>query len=155
MGKPHESLTAAGYLRGLSLVAEAEHLGRVDQQLKATVADSALWSFLPAKRTLHFAPALADRIDFAGCSLAVSYADTAVLERVSYRNPFREIKLPSGRKIVAERSPVAEFLLEGREVEAFVRHYLNPGATPGEREHAGLKSLHTYESLAEGLQEYF
>ncbi len=155
MGKSYESVTAAGYLRSMALGGEAEQLDSVAEHLRSLGRDNTRWAFLPAKRTLHFAPELVSHIDFTGCALIISYADTAILEKVSYRNPFKELKLPSGRKIVAERSPVAEFVLEGVEARAFLRDYLTPGVSPEGQSHTGLKSLHAYEYLAEGLQEYF
>lgn len=155
MGKPTEGLTAAGYLRSLAITGNPEQLTRQDAQLRGRDLDSSLWSFLPAKGALHFAATLCRHIDFNGLGLTVQYADTAILEKVSYRNTFKEIKLPSGRKIAAECSPVAGFKLEGQEISSFIRRYLDHDLEAGAPGGNFRADLHVYEALTEGLQDYF
>ena len=147
LARPYEELTQAGYLRTLLLSGEPVHLAGIAGGLAERQLPSDSWALTASGGQLYFSRELWSAIDFSGCRLTVSYASTPVLKGVSYRNPFKQLPLSSGRKIAVERSRIAEIALEGEAIRAFFLAIDSP-------EHAA--SGHpVYERPATGLQEYF
>lgn len=111
MAKGHEQVTAAGYLRSCSVKAEPQLLQPVIASL--TAVDPALWSRTPGGDQVCFAASLWSQISANKNHLAVQlgYAETRVGAALSYRHPFREIKMPGGGKIAIERAQGASFTL--------------------------------------------
>jgi len=155
MRKPFESVTSAGYLRTLCLAGNAEVLSRQEQGFRAAGRDPGQWDLLPARGRLVFATGLLDLVDFTHCRLIVTYAETAIREQLSYRNPFREIKLPSGRKVVVERAIADEIEFSDSDREAFILQFLIHGNDHPVPQGDGLSRAHARECIVEGLQEYF
>lgn len=149
MGKSHEDLTAAGFLRSCSIKAEPQRLQAVASRLAEKI-DPALWSYLPATGQLFFSAHAWPHIDFTNLSLWLSYAETQVSGTLSYRHPFREIKLPSGRKIIIERAKVAEFSLSPDKAQQFFQSL----TATNETTQLPPETL-PYEQLPTGLQSYF
>lgn len=154
IGKPFECVTTAGYLRCLSLVGGAPELSRQVERFRDAGCDPGLWNHNPSRGRLSFAGSLANLVDFSSFKLLVAYADTAIREHISYRNPFREARLPSGRKIVVERWEVDELEFRDGALESFVQH-LRHGNEPLPPQDRGGSRAIAYERIVEGLQDYF
>jgi pyruvate formate-lyase activating enzyme-like uncharacterized protein len=155
MRKSFETITSAGFLRTLWLVGETGELSRQLEAFRSDGRDPFQWDFNPARDRLAFAPGLLDLVDFTHCRLIVTYTDTATREQLSYRNPFREFKLPSGRKIVVERWTADEIEFSGADLETFVQQFLIHGNDRPASQGDGLSRAHACECIVEGLQEYF
>ena len=153
--KPHEEITRAGYLRQLSLAGVPEDLARQIERLRAAGTDPAQWDFNPSRGRLALAASLLDRVEMSSIRLLVTYGEAAIRENLSYRHPFKEVRLPSGRKVFVER-----WLAEEREVSSEEREFFSRSLEEqdGARPPAILpeaSALSTYECIPEGLQDYF
>ena len=111
MGKSHEQITTAGYLRSCSIKAAPQLLQPTMGRLNAQ--DPALWSSTPGGDQIFFAASLWPHISAHDCHHCVQldYAETRVGTALSYRHPFREIKMPGGGKIAIERAQAGSFNL--------------------------------------------
>jgi pyruvate formate-lyase activating enzyme-like uncharacterized protein len=155
MRKPFECVTTAGYLRYLSLAGGGPELSLQVERFRAAGCDPVLWDHNPARGRLAFAAGLLDLVDFAPFRLLTSYSETAIREHVSYRNPFREFRLPGGRRVVVERWGVDEIELGGRELEDFVQQFLLLGNAHLPPQVGRCAPAVAYECIVEGLQAYF
>ncbi len=111
MGKSYEQVTAAGYLRSCSIKAAPQILQPVIDQL--TAQDPVLWARTQGGQQIYFAASLWPHISASNDHLYVQldYAETRVGTALSYRHPFREIKMPGGNKVAIERAQVGNFTL--------------------------------------------
>lgn len=150
-----EARTAAGYIRNLLLRGSAEHLQIQAERLKQADLDKTLWQLSRNGTQLQFAANLSGFISCGDSELQVTYSETPVKEHMSYRFPFRDIKLPSGRKICAERIPAKGVILESTAAMDFLNWLNLPGDHTNLHQKTALTSLAGFELLAPGLQEYF
>jgi len=151
--KPHEDLTGNGYLRTLSLAGDAEALRRQAEAFARSETPRGRWSLSPAADRLTFTAALWPLIDFAGLRLQLRYFEAPLQPAVTYRNPFVEVPLNKGRKVVIERQNVGqEMTLEGEELAAFGRLLGEP-----ESEATGplRPEIVRFEQITAGLGGYF
>ena len=159
MRKPYETVTSAGYLRTLALVADDCGFAALVRRFEDRGIDPTLWSMSPNGQRLFLAPELLTSTDCGGRELFVSYTDCQIREHASCRHQFKECRLPSGRKIVVERWLAQEFVLPGEARESFVRSYLHHG-THQQGDHCSdeaghLLGIEAYECIVEGLQDYY
>jgi uncharacterized protein len=151
--KPHEDLTENGYLRMLNLTGDAGALRRQADIFAATDLPRELWSLSAAADRLAFSAALWPHVDCSGLRLLLCYAEATLQPAVTYRNPFVEVALNKGRKVVIERQNVGqEMTLEGEEIAAFGRLLCG-------QESAATRPLRPeivrLERITAGLGEYF
>jgi uncharacterized protein len=124
MAKPFEAITEAGMIRTLSLAAEPGTVSRIVSGLAHEGGDPSLWSMSLDKNRLLFSHLLLPAIESAATDVRLSYSIASVLPHLTYRNPFQEVRLTSGKKIVIERSTVfPDIMLDTQEVKLF-REYL-------------------------------
>jgi pyruvate formate-lyase activating enzyme-like uncharacterized protein len=110
--KGWEDLTEAGCIRTLTLQGAVPAVARQFQRLRDAGIDPQRYSLNRAGDRLTLPAALLPGEDTAGLGISVTYSAAQQLERVSYRNPFVEVRLETGTKIVVERRPLcAETLL--------------------------------------------
>jgi len=154
--KPYEVLTSAGYVRTLALYGPLEALEGLTTKLASAGHDEALWLLQPARQRLLLAPAFWSEIDLSGFTPIVGYAECGIREQVSYRNPFREVRLPSGRKIAVERWAKEEFELTREDLNLLLAaDARSAGGAETVRPVHGTGGWQDYEVIAEGLQDYF
>jgi pyruvate formate-lyase activating enzyme-like uncharacterized protein len=133
MAKPYEALTEAGMIRTLSLKAEPHHISRIEAHLTEQGKDSALWSTSLNKDCLLFSHLILPFINPAPDGMLISYSIASVLPHLTYRNPFQEIKLATGKKIVIERSTVFSGIkLSMPEFELFRASFLDNPVRPAD-----------------------
>jgi pyruvate formate-lyase activating enzyme-like uncharacterized protein len=101
--KPYEDITDNGFIRSLFLHGDAVELQSLHSALRGKGVDPALYSLQDSGRRLHFSLSALPHIHHERFSLGVSYYNTAFAPRLTYRNPFVEIRLRGKRKIVVER----------------------------------------------------
>lgn len=156
MGKPHEQTTASGYLRSCSVTAEPHRVQ--DIAARFNDADPAHWSISPGGNQLFFAAPLWHQPTMGDLPVHIDYAQTRTSATLSYRHPFRELKLSPGRSIYIERSTAAKFLLNTEQAACFFNQAASidvttdtstaqPALLPAE--------LLPYEHPPAGLQPYF
>ena len=153
--KPYEALTPAGYLRTLALTGPDPHLQRVEAQLRNLHQDPNLWARAQNQQKIYLSPEACSLCDLMGVNLMVRYSECTIRDSVSYRNPFKEIKLPSGRKAVVERRVINEATLPGEVAGEFIDHLLQHSAKRRPSEDSQIAELLEYETIVEGLQDYF
>ncbi|MBW2476769.1 MAG: radical SAM protein [Deltaproteobacteria bacterium] len=155
MRKPYEALTSAGYLRTLALSGPEPHVQRILAHLRRLNQDPNLWAPGQTLQRIYVSPESCLLCDLTGVDLIVSYSECTIRDSVSYRHPFKEIKLPSGRKAVVERRAVTEVTLSGEGVGEFICHFLQHAANGLPSKDRQISGLLAYESVGEGLQDYF
>jgi len=155
MRKPFESVTSAGYLRTLLLVGDARELSRQSERFKVAGRDPGQWEPNLARGRLACSAELLPLVDFARCGLIAAYSDTVIREQITYRNAFKEFRLPSGRKGSVERRVADEIEFSVQERETFVQQFLLHGNDHLPPQGETLSRAHAYECIVEGLQDYF
>ncbi len=175
--KPYEEITLTGMIRTLWLKAHEKSLNPLIEKLISHNYDSALWLWDKTTKTLFFHASLYKAIyewiyeciyiskDFSNgdISLGLRYHISRILSQVTYRNPFLEIQLPSGKKLIIERQPVSpEILFSDVEVmHAFWQMFLAPIPIPNPEAESLLKLIPEAEILIDceripqGLQAYY
>ncbi len=168
IARGHEDVTEAGYLRALSLHCVGAELERQVGRLREADPAGARWRLTADGRQLDLCAALCraalcraalcERPPAPGLELRIKYSEARILPSVSYRNPFVELSLNPGRKVVIERQDAAPELVVDAARWPQVRAVLDsddavpvpPGeATPLQAE------LLRFERIPSGLQEYF
>ncbi|HOS96637.1 MAG TPA: radical SAM protein [Deltaproteobacteria bacterium] len=106
MAKSFEEVTGAGLIRTVQIAADPAEILRVEACLKSRGVDPSLWSIASDRCRMLIAGRLLKTLDPLPAAVKVSYALATVRPGVTYRNPFREVRLASGGKVVIERSTV-------------------------------------------------
>ncbi len=154
MRKSYETVTPAGYLRTLSVNGESSRLTSLADRFKASGRDE-LFALQAGRQRLLLSPELLPEVDMSDLKLIVTYSECAIMERATGRNQFKELLLPSRRKVVVERTVIDEVEVGCEDMQLFIEHYvlhLNDHIPP----RSGLCArAHRYECIVEGLQEYF
>jgi len=150
-----EAKTRAGYLRNLQVQDTPEQIRTIVARLEDAGLSRDKWSSARTGESLTFAAEAAPYIGSDTMKLEVSYTETPVKEHLSYRYPFRDIKLPSGRKICSERLTAKCLLLDADEAALYLQWLSAPLDTILPPDNEKLMALTNYEQLPEGLQDYF
>jgi uncharacterized protein len=156
MGKSYEQVTATGYLRSCSIKADSQLLLPVIAQLNAN--DPALWSHAPGGDQIFFAAPLWPQIIATTNHLCVQldYAETRVSATLSYRHPFREIKMPGGGKIAIERTQVSSFTLSPTQAHDYFRALATIANDANSCDIPNLpEEILPFELMEKGLSPYF
>ncbi|HVN70660.1 MAG TPA: radical SAM protein [Desulfomonilia bacterium] len=125
MAKPFEGVTDAGMIRTIRTDADPGTIERIRADLDSGGCDPALWSTLTDKGRLLVAAKFLDMIDHYQAAIKLSYAITSVRPGITYLNPFREIRLASGKKIAVERATAfADIDLSGPGLDLFKDSFL-------------------------------
>jgi len=151
--RPTEELTASGYLRAMTLIGDEADIAAQADRFASVNGEGEGYGFGAGRQQLLFAPQLLPVVDFGQFRLQLDYAFCRQLPAVSYRNPFRAIKVNASKQVVVEKAKAARFEFEADQAEAFARSFLTVNAADGVPEF--LDELLPYERLATGLQEYF
>ena len=155
--KPHESLTESGFIRSLALCGDLRILGENAGRLMAEDPGKTLWQQTTGSSSrILFHEDLFSLLDFKGCDLAVAYSEAVVSPGLSYHNPFKEIRLNSGKKIYVEKQGrKKDLILNDKQIQWFGRAVLGrtEGCEQSSDEITGECS--GYEFIQKGLQEYF
>jgi hypothetical protein len=170
MAKPFEDVTDAGMIRIIRLEAQPKVTARIEADLASRGCAPGGWSSSKDKDRLYLAGNLFRLIDPLPASVKLSYSVTSVRPGITYRNPFREISLSSGKKIALERATAyADIDLSGTGLDLFRDAFL-AGNKPSDMDAVYAKALlleesdvHAKkwqkiiqaESLRSGLLEYY
>lgn len=163
IARSHEDVTEAGYLRALSLHGDGAELERQVGRLRAADPAGGRWRRSDDGRQLDLCAALCraalcERPPAPGLELRIHYSEARILPSVSYRNPFVELALNPGRKVVIERQEAAPALvLDAARWPQVGAVLASDGAPPfpsGEATTLQAELLR-FERIPSGLQEYF
>jgi pyruvate formate-lyase activating enzyme-like uncharacterized protein len=153
--KSHESLTANGYIRTLTLIGTPEAIARQAEIFRRNDTEGGYWLAGSSRERLLFHALLLPLIDFSDFRLLVGYTACQQLPSVSYQNPFVSVKISHSRQIIVERAKVVRDIeLFGDEAALFAR-VLGKGPSPTDMIDGPLAELAGFEWMAEGLQDYF
>jgi uncharacterized protein len=163
--KPFEDLTCLGLIRSISVKGDSNSIDNLNVSLKSSGSDPILWNLDKQENKISLHPSLSRFIDEEKFSLCVSYHFSHMKPSVSYMNPFKEVRLKSGKKLVIERQPVCPVieLHEKSSIHAFKKLFLNhPEADITGEEETTLKkqipdidTIWDCERITPGLLEYF
>jgi len=170
MCKPFEDVTDAGMIRMLCMDGEPRTIGRIAQELQGTGAPASRIS-LNMDRTRLWLPA--DLLALLGevpSAVKLSYAVVSLRPGITYTNPFRELRLPSGKKIAMERATAyMDLELGGQEIGLFQEAFgkgrdpLDPDALyekalamdPSGENAGKWQRIMQAEAIRSGLLEYY
>jgi pyruvate formate-lyase activating enzyme-like uncharacterized protein len=133
--KPYESITGNGYIRSLSMTGEAALLEENARRLTAEDPKRASWN-QQGKGKILFHERFLGLLDLSSAQVAASYSEAVTAPGLSYYNPFKEIRLNSGKKIYVEKQARAKDLPLTKE-----------GGFPPD--------CQDYEGIRPGLTDYF
>ncbi|MFO7812083.1 MAG: radical SAM protein [Pelovirga sp.] len=156
LGKSHEQLTPVGYLRSCSIKAAPQLLQPAIARLSSQ--DPSLWSSTPGGEQIFFAASLWPHICAHDChhGVQLDYAETRVGTALSYRHPFREIKMPGGNKIAIERAQVGSFTLTPDQTrDYFAAMAIVPNGNTGYDNVILPEEIRPFEQIEQGLAPYF
>ena len=109
---PHEEITETGLIRNLVIRANPEKVAQIIEKLLQHDLDESLWSLNYHKDTLTFHSRLWDIVAKENLPIGVNYYSTGLRPAISYRYPFKEIKLNGGKKIYIEKGLAHKVFLE-------------------------------------------
>lgn len=149
--KPHEEITASGYIRALEIVGEEETLQKQIQMFQECDRDGQ-WAWGPKKDRLLVPSTLWPLMDFSKFQTIVSYAEAKILPNMTYRHYFVKIPLNSQRSLFVEKIPVCgKTELNQAQMQALL------SVSNGETDHGPLlpESILPFEEIEKNLAEYF
>ena len=156
IAKNYEEVTAAGYLRSLTLSGSKEDVQRQVELLQPLDPTGRQWLLSPDGQQLHLAAALWPGQGDSGLELRLRYAEARILSAVSYRNAFIEVPLNHQRKVAVERHAVsAEWLLGSAEWRQLEEEIVTGGISPTSGGTPLQEEMRRFEQLPRGLQDYF
>ncbi len=139
MLKPYEDMTDSGYIRSLSVKAATAEADRLAERFKLVQGLESSWLADNAKNRVFFNRSLMESAAAEGFPLLLGYDEAFIRPFPSFRYPYLEISLDSGRKLTVERRPV------------LIDYELPPNASfPGSS-----MDLFEFEHTPEGLAEYY
>ena len=154
--KSHEEITAAGYLRSLSLSGSQQDIQRQVERLQRLDPTGRQWLLSSGGTELHLAAALWTGQDDSGLEIKLRYAEARILPAISYRNAFIEVPLNSQRKVAVERQAVsAEWQIGRDEWRQLEKEMSGNGTFPASGDSPLQQEMRRFEQLPMGLQDYF
>ncbi|MBI9084417.1 MAG: radical SAM protein [Desulfobacterales bacterium] len=152
----HESVTKSGFIRTLAAWGGPEEISRQADQLSKQGVEIRLWQMTGKKDRLRFHPSLWPVIDRKTVQLQVGYAEAVLCPHMSYRNPFKEIRLSPNSKIYVERQPHCPDVTITAEQCAAFENVILQKAPDGEVSADPLPDdILGHEFIEPGLQNYF
>ncbi len=107
-----EEITETGLIRNLVIKDSPERIQYILEKVKQEYQDQSLWNLNYHKDTLIFHSSLWKLIAEENINIEVNYYSTALRQAISYRYPFKEIKLNGTKKIYIEKGLTYQLLLD-------------------------------------------
>ena len=148
--KPYESLTENGFIRCLALSGDSGLMSENVGRLMAEDPKRTLWQ-QPSQDRILFHERLWNLLDFTGGNVTATYSEAVVSPALSYYNPFKEIRLNSGKKIYVEKQTrIKDIPLAGGDLHRFYHALMEPVS-----EKDIPSGCREYEKIRAGLTDYF
>jgi uncharacterized protein len=155
MAKPFEEITSAGMIRSIAAIIPNEEANRIITSLKQDHEPDTSFHYDPKSMKFCFKGRILKYIA-ADTPVNISYFDTTLNESTSYRNPFRDIKLNSRKKITVERwRALPDIELTGDDKFFFMERFLNGVTNNLVPESLRWSDITSMEKPHNGLQEYW
>ncbi len=156
MVKPFEDITTTGMIRCISVIIPKEEAERIIEVLRGDHVPDTSFQYDPKSGRFTF-KGYAMRYIAADTPVTISYFDSTQNESTSYRNPFRDIRLNSRKKITAERwRAIQDIELNGEERLIFIDRYIDKSVLKTEKvESEKWAAISSMEEPHRGLQEYW
>jgi pyruvate formate-lyase activating enzyme-like uncharacterized protein len=152
--KAYEDITAAGYIRTLTIKGSPDHIGQQVEIFKKSGEDEQLWS--RESTQLSFSQILWKYVDFNKFPLTVVYHETRICPFISYRHEFREIQLNGNKAVFIERRPVFIGKELDREGAWFFGKIMSTGKPPAPTSNDDYwEEILDFERIKPGLAAYF
>lgn len=156
MLKPCEEITGAGIIRNLSVRISREESDRIISAIEDNGEPESSVNYDPKTAKFSFPVNILKYIS-GQSPVTLSYYDTALSSSASYRNVFKEIRLNTKKKIIAERwRAIPDIELSGEEVRIYRERYMDEsrsnGSAPDSDKWVKINSM---EKIDEGLQSYW
>ena len=153
----YESITENGFVRRLKLKLTEREFAAFAGKLAGSGFEEGLYKLLPGSHEILFHPDVLRDIRMENAEIEVSYSYIKLLPAVSYRHPFREIRLNDRRRVTLERIDSGErIMLSADEFIDYFNIFLRNGKGFSELENIPKwNRLASFEWIEEGLQEYF
>ncbi len=172
--KPYEDMTKTGMIRTITVKGLSEYVDKLVDAFTLQGICSDLWYRDNGSDKMFVHGSLARFITSLRLSVDIAYYVATIRPAVSYRNPYRQIKLKHGNEIVVERNTVfsgihlthsafrffSSIFLEGEvakeKQQKIYSHYLSSLETDEcEKTDRAWSNIFECELLGEGLLEYF
>jgi len=108
----YEEITETGLIRNLVIKSTPEKVKQITEKLLQNELGKSLWSVNYHKDTLVFHSRLWDLVAEENLPVEVSYYSTGLCPAISYRYPFKEIKIDRGKNIFIEKGLTYTIFLE-------------------------------------------
>jgi len=159
MCREHEDITSSGYIRKLSVKISSARIDHISEQLNRNHHPKNTYRLDKTKNRIYFNQTLLNPILALGNPLMISYDQAFIRSYPSYRNPYLEIPLNTGRKVVIERQPVfSDQEVSRSELEKLKNHWQphrENGKTQAESPLGKEMEFYEFESLRSGLNDYY
>ncbi len=158
-----ESMTESGFIRQVRCTGPAASITRLSDHLTLHGGSENAFKRTSEASLLLHADCLGNTgmiqliSELRNIKLEIAYFHVKLLSALSYRNPFREIRLSDQRKVVVEKIPAADaVVLSCDELPDFNQIFLDRQKDFSPFENIPKwNQLASYEWIASGLQEYF
>ncbi|MEE4196749.1 MAG: radical SAM protein [Bacteroidales bacterium] len=172
-----EEITQTGLIRSLVIKESPEKIQGIVEHLKQKKVDEKLWQTNYHNDMLIFHCSLWDLVIKEKETVEVNYYSTALRQAISYRFPFKEIKLNTNKKIFIEKGLTHQQLLDDPVKQEIFKHLFLQSFSGGlskeklqaeilqwkiEKDVSGQKELiqlftgiFDYELLDDGLYPYY
>ncbi|MEJ2637659.1 MAG: radical SAM protein [Calditrichia bacterium] len=101
--KDYEDITENGYIRSLFLAGSSESISRQIRIFQEGGGASNSWFANTGRDRLYFSESLWKLVDFEEFRLHTAYFEAKILQAITYRNPFSEIRLNENKSVFVER----------------------------------------------------
>ena len=156
MHKGWESVTESGFIRTLALKGDPGTLKPEIRKLMAKDPTQHLWSVNSKGDRLLFHPSFWPDIDVRCGSLTITYSENVLVPSISYHHTFKEVRLPSGKKLYIEKRPLFLELPLSEGDRVFFEHYIIAQSTTPSAPYPTVSAdLLRFEFIVPGLQDYF
>lgn len=153
IGETCEDVTESGYIRSMSAHGPMEAIESAAASLRSSRCPADAWRASKEKDRIFFSAGAWDYCSFEGLQLSVSYSESRIVPSISYRHPFKEIRLNRNRCVYVERTVASQnmeipdsgkmefktLVLRGEELESSREIFA---------------SLFRYERIEANLQDY-
>ncbi len=153
---PHEDITENGYIRSLYVEGPAEVLGSLAECLSRSEYPADSWRIAKEQDRLFFSSTVRLPISFDNLRLGVSYYDSRMVQSISYRNVFKDIRLNRNRSIFAERTRASDdIVIPEHQREIFESLVFRQDVPISDADpEAPINRILRYETVEPDLQDY-
>lgn len=152
--KDYEDITENGYIRSLFLAGSRESISRQIQIFQEAGAASNSWFANSGKDRLYFSESLWGFVNFEEHRLCVAYFEAKILQAITYRNPYSEIRLNENKSVFMERMKSSpEIEINSHEISLFETLVTKKEEVGNSMVKWG--EILNFEFVRQGLQEYY